>query len=239
MEVFGFDFSELYEKYQNEIIARSGFIIEVHAHEGLPELRDVSAYSRFNEGVIHVYLNHDLSREQAEVLVAHEITEQVMIRVEMYPNLFVTNLGALQKEWYGSLAAKIGSAILNAEVNGRLKEYGFDFEKLKEATLVRLVKRLPLMPPIINTEEEAVVNALIYLDHYLSYAPSPEIDVLMAYFKSVGESQWALAQSLVEIAEETGYRTVDQSLTCMIKIRDKLNLQPYILVRDRHNDSLQ
>ena len=239
MDVLSFQFSDLFEKYYNEIVARSGFIIEFHLHENLPEFNDEAAYSRFNEGVIHVYLSSSLTEGQAEVLAAHEITEPVLNRVEMYPNLYVTHLGYLQKDWYGGLGIKIGSAVLNAVANKRLKEYGFDIEKLKEATLLRLLRRLPLLSAIINSEEEITVNALIYLDHYLSYSPSVEIDKLTEYFMNNGGEQWKLIQSLVSISEETGFENIDQTLACMVMIRDHLNLKPYLLVRDRRNDSLQ
>jgi hypothetical protein len=239
MDVLGFQFSNLFERYYSGIIARSGFVIEFHLHEGLPELNDEAAYSRFNEGIIHVYLSSNLTEGQAEVLAAHEITEPVLNRVEMYPNLYVASIGYLQKDWYGGLAIKISSAVLNAVVNRRLKEYGFDIGKLKEATLVRLLRRLPLLPPIINSEEEITVNALTYLDHYLSYAPSIEMDRLTEYFMNIGGDQWELIQSLVAISEETGFEDIDQSLACMTAIRDHLELKPYLLVRDRRNDSLQ
>ena len=238
MKVLNFCFSERFKRYHDELIERGGFRIEFHPHEGLPVVRDIPAYARLESGVIHVYLRSDLTDDQAELLAAHEITEPVLNRVEKYPNLVMTNLGALQKDRVKDLSARISSAILNAIVDERLKEKGFDVDKLKEVGLVTLLRTLPPVPPSINAWDIIVIGALTYLSQCLLYPSSAEIKKLTEYFEKIGGEQWRLAHDLVRIVEATGYKTIDQSLQAMIRIRDRLNLKPYLLVRDRRDWSL-
>jgi len=237
MKVLDYSFSERFEKYFEELMAESGFDADFHPHEGLPNLLGNPAYARFENGVIHVYLKTGLSDELAEVLAAHEITEPILNKVEGYPNCYITNLALGKGRIFEDIGSRITSAVLNAIVNERLREHGFDVDKLKEE-LVQLLRTLPLQMPPDPPLDTLIQNALIYLDHYLSHPALPEIARLTGYFQEMDGEQWKLITDLLGIVKETGYITIDQSLNCMIRIRDRLNLNPYILVHDTRDDSL-
>ena len=237
MKVLDYLFSERFEKYFEELMIRSGFDADFHPHEGLANLLGNPAYARFENGVIHVYLKTGLSDELAEVLAAHEITEPILTKVEGYPNCYITNLALGKGRIFEDIGSRITSAVLNAIVNERLREHGFDVDKLIEE-LVVLLKTLPLQMPPDPPPETLIQNALIYLDHYLSHPSLPEIERLTEYFREIGGEQWKLIVDLTAVVKETGYRTIDQSLDCMIRIRDRLNLSPYILIHDTRDYSL-
>lgn len=211
-----------------------GIRVHFHSITELPEqLRHYMAFCWHREDGLHIYLNNELDVRHAEVTTAHELAHEILV-YEGYPAALPSSPSDVQAQ---ILATRLGSSILNALVNRRIGELGFDLSLLDETGIRALVRNTPKNPDLERMAqwENLVYNGLAYLDNHLDKQLNPrtmpELDAQAVFLKTI-PGQWDLIEEMLAVVEAIGIEKPEQCLEVLIRLRDILRLGGKVLVLD-------
>lgn len=234
MRVLSCEFSPLFEDFLRRRILSMGVKVHFHPMSELSEefSSEIAFCWRGTDG-LHVYLNTGLEARVAEVKTAHELAHEVLVR-EGYPGTLPLDPGDAQMQ---ILASRLSSSVLNALVNHRIGEFGFDLDAYDEMGIRALVRNTPKNPDLesMTKWENLVYNGLVYLDNYLDKKINPrampELEAQAAFLKTI-PGQWDLVERMVAVVEAVGIESPEQCLEVMIQLRGVLGLKGKVLVVD-------
>ena len=214
MKLLNKSVSKHFESFYKNIVAQIG----IHKFYPNPSIESFGDCRLENETIV-IRLRTDISRPRFEQTAAHELLHALQIR-EGWP---IIKSRLPDESIIALLGSKLGSLVLDLNVEDRLKQLSFDLTSVID-TEYRDLKKAVLDEKIPSSGSNRWRRAAMMYTRASLTQPPRRWTKLKELFSKRAPHIARKGEELASIIKRYGWNNPDQALACMIAIRESISL---------------